>query len=770
MPPPSIGRPRTHSANRLSANARPRSWNTHLRKHPRRDCRHGRQHPRSTQPMNNPIELFASLPQMYIRYLESPFDLRYPDLRAERRALLDQDGHIYRQPLIEPVPSYQTCQDPLPQVAQQTLANHWSPQEIADLSAFGTLELFPLQPRPRRPYTHQRDVLVESVANGNDVVITTGTGSGKTECFLLPIIAALVKESRSWGNVPPRDPQWDWWRHGPQRRSQRAHEDGTERHVAMRALVLYPLNALVEDQLSRLRTALDGDAARQWLAGNRPGNRFYFGRYTGRTPVAGQPGVAAKISRLRRELRTASAEAQRVLGTEAARFFPRLDGGEMWSRWDMQESPPDILITNYSMLNIMLMRSLETNIFDATRRWLARSRTNMFHLVVDELHTYRGTPGTEVAYLIRVLIERLGLAPDSSQLRIIASSASITKDTSGLAYLEQFFARDRNRFRLIGGNTSAIQAGAVAAVQNQAAALRDLGSTLAAGGDIQNAATAFHAAVGAPAAPDQSAGSILCSAMEHIAAPSALRHACAPDGSPVSRPIMPAPLGELLFPALQPEQRAKAVEGLLAGLSLSRDADSKAPLPIRAHMFFRNLQGLWVCPNPSCNAAPQRTGPCPVGSLHYAPTVTCPCGSRVLELIYCEACGEVLLGGYRRQGNGFEWYLSPDHPDLESSPDLVAMNRDYARYAVFWPAPGNAVPASTSWTEDNVSRRWTRGHCVPVEGKVSHGGNNNAVRGYIYDVRDLHGPNGEILDWRAQNLPEKSKHALPKSCPRCDTP
>ena len=51
-------------------------------------------------------------------------------------------------------------------------------------------------------------------------------------------------------------------------------------------------------------------------------------------------------------------------------YFPNIDGGEMWSRWDMQDTPPDILITNYSMLNIMLMRSIESCIFDHTREWL----------------------------------------------------------------------------------------------------------------------------------------------------------------------------------------------------------------------------------------------------------------------------------------------------------------------------------------------------------------------------------------------------------------
>ena len=63
----------------------------------------------------------------------------------------------------------------------------------------------------------------------------------------------------------------------------------------------------------------------------------------------------------------------------------------------MQDAPPDLLITNYSMLNIMLMRGIESGIFGATRQWLEADRNRIFHLIVDELHTYRGTPGTEVA-------------------------------------------------------------------------------------------------------------------------------------------------------------------------------------------------------------------------------------------------------------------------------------------------------------------------------------------------------------------------------------
>src|SRR5260370_32238826 len=327
--------------------------------------------------MSNPIALFEDLRDMYLRYLDSPFDLRYPDLVAERRALLNVDGRLFRQPLIEPIPAYQSSNQTFQAIAQARLGNSWSQNEVTDLAAFISLDLFPPN---RLPYTHQEQVFAESV-NGNDCVVTTGTGSGKTECFLLPIIAALVRESAAWGQPGPRDPQWDWWNHRQNQNSnrwlpripQRGHENPAVRPAAMRAIILYPLNALVEDQLGRMRAALDSDHALSWLQTKRAGNRFYFGRYTGRTPVSGGRN-SAKTAKLREELRLMEQEAQRVAGSSAAQFFPRIDGGEMWSRWDMQDDPPDILITNYLMMNIMLMRSIEIPIFDLTRPWLEGHR------------------------------------------------------------------------------------------------------------------------------------------------------------------------------------------------------------------------------------------------------------------------------------------------------------------------------------------------------------------------------------------------------------
>lgn len=729
--------------------------------------------------MSNPIALFDDLRDMYLRYLDSPFDLRYPELVAERRALLSVDGRLFRQPLIEPIPAYRSSNRTFQAIAQSLLGGSWSNTEIADLADFVSLELFPPN---RLPYAHQEQVFADSVVNGKDVIVTTGTGSGKTECFLLPILAGLIRESATWGQPSLRDARWDWWNHRQaqtpsrwlRRIPQRSHEAPTTRPAAMRAIILYPLNALVEDQLGRMRAALDSDNARNWLQTRRAGNRLYFGRYTGRTPVSGGRG-SSKEGKLRMELRLAELEAQQVAGSSAAQFFPRMNGGEMWSRWDMQDSPPDILITNYSMMNIMLMRSLEVPVFDLTRQWLEADRSRVFHLVVDELHTYRGTPGTEVAYIIRVLLDRLGLSPDSDQLRIIASSASLTADASGRDYLEAFFGRDRNRFEIIGGNTLNPNPTSVRALGRHAAALSNLGRSLRASPapTFQVVAQTFHDAVEAPAAASgASAEQVLYSSFEHIQAADGLRIACMTGGPGTApQPRFPSDIGEQLFPGIDESDREAAVDGLLAGLCHTSDSHNTALLPVRAHLFFRNLQGLWVCSDQQCSAAPPRTSPCPVGKLHYTPTLTCHCGSRVLELLYCEACGEVFLGGYRRPGtNPNEWYLSPDHPDLEASPDMASLDRDYARYAVFWPAENGAQPATQQWSQDNVPRVWLSASFVPSEGRVAHGPIPQARRGYLYRVPQMHGgPNGGILDQIPQGLAPSAGRSYPSRCPRCDT-
>ena len=708
--------------------------------------------------MSNPIRFFEHLRDMYLRYLDSPFDLRYADLATERRQLLDRDGRIYRFPLIEPVPAYRSSNQSFGQAMQALLRGIWPQTEVGETIDFVSEGLFPPD---LTLHQHQRDVFQEVVVNGLDTIVTTGTGSGKTECFLLPVVSSIVRESAGWPEPGQRPHRWDWWNHARAPRvSQRGHESRT---TAVRALILYPLNALVEDQLARLREALDSPGARSWMQNHRRGNQIYFGRYTGRTPVSGERTSNSR-ARLRDELRSIHQDAQALIaGSPAGRFFQSIDGAEMWSRWDMQDSPPDILITNYSMLNIMLMRTIETCIFDQTRAWIAESRQHIFYLVVDELHTYRGTPGTEVAYLLRALLDRLGLGPDSDQLRIIGSSASLESGVAGLQYLEQFFGRDQNRFRVIGGPSYVVPPNAApATLAPHAGAFQAFGQSVVGGGgaSLPHATAVLLDDIGTRAqAEDLPAETRLSAALVDVGAPDALRLACTEGERPVPR--FAHELAPQLFPGAPVRQAEEALDGLLTALSHARDGGGSAPLPMRVHVMLRNLEGLWVCTNSACSQVAHRVNTCPSGSLHYIPTLTCQCGSRVLELLYCESCGEIFFGGYRHPtGNPNEWYLSPDRPNLEAAPELPSFDRDYDCYAVFWPALGNATPATPQWTQDGISRQWRAAGFDPAAGSVGLGVVAGATRGYLYYVPAVHSAN-------QVNAPAGGE-AHPAICPRCD--
>ena len=715
--------------------------------------------------MTNPIELFRELRDTYLRYLDSPFDIRYQTLLDERKAMLDRDGRLYREPLLEPSLPYVSSDQTFSTTATSLLNGYWQNSDIADLAAFVRQGLF----SPALDlHLHQHQSLEAVVRNQTDIVVTSGTGSGKTECFLLPLAAALVKESAHWQPCPPPPPTLDWWNHpapsGTRRRYhprvvQRAHESAS-RPAGMRALIMYPLNALAEDQLVRLRDGFDSPGARAWLDANRGGHRFYFGRYTGRTPVAGDRSPA-KEAELRRELTSIQADAQAVAeNPDAARFFQDPTGAEMWSRWDMQDHPPDILITNYSMLNIMLMRSVEAPIFSATRTWLASDERNIFHLVIDELHTYRGTPGTEVAYLLRVLLDRLGLNPDHPQLRIIASSASLSDDAAGLDYLEGFFGRNRSSFRVIPGDQQPIDSVRAAGVSQHAAALTALGTALRSGSLQPSDVDAFEASVNAPPAPSGTSDSTrLGAALVHSGAVDALREICMdPTGDRVV-PRQAAHISQVLFTALTPTDGAAVVEALTLALGAATTKREEPLLPLRSHIMFRNVQGLWVCSDAACSVAQARATQCPVGSLHYIPSPSCGCGSRVLELLYCEPCGEVFLGGYRGEtGNPNEWRLTPDYPNLEQVPDRAGADRDYDNYAVFWPASGH-TPISPSWQENGLRRQWTPARLNRASGIITAGATGD---GYLYYVPNMHRPP------RAGSRRPRTPSAFPSRCPRCD--
>lgn len=582
-------------------------------------------------------------------------------------------------------------------------------------------------------------------------------------------------------------PERRWWRDDQQSRiPQWGH---VTRPAAIRALILYPLNALVEDQLRRLRLALDSSETHDWLRAERQGNLITFGRYTGKTPVSGpprDPSAAQRLRRILRELDTQDQSLDRLDDAKRAElrpYFPRIHGGEMWSRWDMQEAPPDILITNYSMLNIMLMRSIEQPMFEQTRRWLQADPAHRFHLIIDELHAYRGTPGTEVAYILRLLIHRLALTIDSPQLRILATSASLDDDERGRKFLREFFGRDR--FDIITVREQEPEKGAEFDVRRYQAAFEAFARGVQPTPEtvvspttrsVAEAITTLCHALGEP--PGRYSAGSLARALERLKVAEALRAACrkASGGARV-RPALLTKVSDVLFPEATPSSDfivADATRGLLLALALGDRANDpnrpQAAQPVRGHFFFHNLQALWACSNPDCTVvaeqrqrAAEETGePSPtIGALYPTHRLVCECGARVLDLLVCEACGDVFLGGFRSRGGigttGFE-VLSPDQPDLEAMPDRVNLTNTYGNYAVFWPRP-NEIPLDEEWTEGGLTHRWKRASFHLFRGTLTLGGKRSQgiVDGWTYTVT------------AGEKGPDPSTApALPAKCPRCD--
>ena len=166
---------------------------------------------------------------------------------GERRALLDKMGVAWQQPWIEVMRPYAVTGIG----TAGALAAAGAAPDLVEFSRCGLLDYDDV-------FVHQRDALA-SVLSGRNLAVTAGTGSGKTESFLLPVISSILSESSEWSGMST--PGAPWWRSEQDAWTpQRADETG--RLSGIRALVLYPMNALVEDQLVRLRKALDSEAAR----------------------------------------------------------------------------------------------------------------------------------------------------------------------------------------------------------------------------------------------------------------------------------------------------------------------------------------------------------------------------------------------------------------------------------------------------------------------------------------------------------------------------
>jgi len=302
----------------------------------------------------NPLTVFSAVSQSYEDYVKSTFYIEDIDFRMQFNAQVEEKKFT-KGPIIE-------CTD-----------SFLAGESISELIHSGILNagfsriLTKTTDLDRNLYRHQIDAIVKTNQDKN-IVVTTGTGSGKTECFLYPILNSLLNEI-----------------------------DKKTLHPGVRALLLYPMNALANDQVKRLRDLLC----------NVP--EITFGAYTGET-------------------KESDAEAIR---NYQDLYEERPLSNEIISRQAMKTNPPHILLTNYAMLEYLLLRPKDNVFFDGgySDSWK--------YIVLDEAHTYRGASGIEISYLMRRLYNRL---EKRDKIRFILTSATLGESNKNNEIIE--FARN----------------------------------------------------------------------------------------------------------------------------------------------------------------------------------------------------------------------------------------------------------------------------------------------------------------------------------------
>jgi DEAD/DEAH box helicase domain-containing protein len=817
--------------------------------------------------MRNPIHSFDTIKDNYIRYVETAFDTKFDSVDKERNELLNTDKVLYREPWIEPLPDYLPSEVKIASLSREDVANALSTTELEIFKGLVAKGLFP----GKFPlHTHQAEMLKKAMS-GKNCIITSGTGSGKTESFLLPLFAQLSKELTSWGNSAGCNKN-TWWKNNLnvnrvvnsdfELSMEVRQRPGDGRPQAVRALILYPMNALVEDQLTRLRKALDSDETRTWLDTNAKNNRLYFGRYTGATPSSGElytygeNGTRAinkyKVEELIKQLKIAGDAASDIQeyildGHEKDRqdltsFFPRLDGAEMRTRFDMQVAPPDIMITNYSMLSIMLMRDVDNGVFEKTKLWLqcedeftkhlTQSQkselkpSRIFHLIIDELHLYRGTQGTEVAYLLKIILNRLGLNPEHPQLRILASSASLDPDDDrSKGFIQDFFGvEDASKsFEIITGTNSPVDK-----IPHEIAKLPLSPFVIvndayyANGGNIKandfqrqcvlanKELTEFAQITSLPRSEMEAVSDLLKLLLnQKLQMRERMYEACSMEGKERAVCSLRA-FGDnetehiFVEKIFQKGDSATFLRNALGGLLILRslfdleefaDIERKAPdsrLPrFRFHYFFRNIEGLWGSLDSKENVPKYLNAERTVGKLYPQAQIKSDAGHRVLEVLYCDNCGTTLFGGSRLKIDDDTFELLPLSPNIEGIPEKtphrLLERRSYQEFAVFWPSgkqefepherPNGYWRQATlnSTIDQTLYRASWKPACINIySGDIKEQYSkaneepNSWVKGYYFKiVREGQGNHDLAAIRDANGNIEETHKATPCVCPAC---
>ncbi|AYR22306.1 DEAD/DEAH box helicase [Herbaspirillum rubrisubalbicans] len=594
-------------------------------------------------------EAVSELHKSLVQYVEATYHISDPVLISQRNSILNKPGVLHQKPFIESTPKYLTGRnfrdiEGLPSSALQLFEKLSEPID-------GKKVVYD------PPYEHQADAVDEVVVKGRNIVIMTGTGSGKTESFLLPLLAKLAVEAKS-------------------------SPDDFRNLTGMRALILYPMNALVNDQLGRLRSFF-GNPHLQQLFSTWSGRIPRFARYTSRTPYAGVRSAQKDSTQLKpfrdfyvQQLKTAKEDSddgrfsKRLInqlrergkwpakkdietwyGADKTEWLDRKTGlykravampedAELLTRHEVQQHVPDLMVTNYSMLEYMMMRPIERSIFDKTKAWLAACPDEKFLVVLDEAHLYRGAAGAEVGYLLRRLSDRLGIT--SERLQVICATASFDNPDSAIIFSSQLTGTQQSSFAQPIRGTLAKHPDAAIGSQRDAEILAEISLEEFYDEDIQVRRNAvaellLYRGIEANTVIEEA----LYQALKDYPPFLSLVNATMGKAQPIEE------IGRMVFPSVDDLLAGRAASNLASLASAARPSvDGTNLFSCRVHSFHRGLRGLWICMDPECSHSPQDSPNKIAGKLYSQPVEECGCGSRVLELFTCRHCGTAYARGY----------------------------------------------------------------------------------------------------------------------------
>jgi len=489
----------------------------------------------------NPIKLSKQLQDTLVSYLTTTFDVnrdgQEPALAEFIRQSFNRPRALFAGPYLELTPPYKTAET-LQQLATAGIVS----SKLLQMECFKQGRPLPIN---APLYTHQVAAFRKLCMEERNIVVSSGTGSGKTECFLIPILNDLLNDDSP----------------------------------GVRAILVYPLNALVNDQLDRLRELL------------RDKPDITFGRYTSE--------LEEKAESARRQMK----QEWEQMDSAHKDLFPEYPlPNEIIGRDQIREGKlPNILITNYAMLEYLLLRPEDSPLF---------SKGKWRFVVLDEAHTYAGAQGIEVGLLMRRLKLRLGHQP--GQMRCIATSATLTNDDAGDAsqFTKALFGEEFEEDDIIFGElnhdyippSSPSQPSMTTYVHEKFEQL------------IETVREEQWESIDAIALLMQEIGLIndeQLSLADKYQPPqflwevlrgnqdlAQLRKLMADAGQPVEV----AAIAEKLFHDRLPvEQQQVALYHLIELAAMARpEVDKPSLLPARYHLFVRPPQGVWACLNPTC--------------------------------------------------------------------------------------------------------------------------------------------------------------------------